>query len=160
MPNRLLSQYPYQQFKTIGEFADGGQTGHTDPVPLYSHDAVTARIAQAMEAKRVRARELYEMLGIAKPQWYLKMGGEKNHFNFDEISRIASHLGAPPGWPFIDWELADANVRAATALGRMSPALSPEQELVRHEGTTEPGARPEYTAPPPGDAVPGKKKKP
>lgn len=59
---------------------------------------------------------LYHKLKIERSQWKLKWEG-KLKFQYEEIDRLARHFDAPRGWPFVDWQYADALRDAWKRLG-------------------------------------------
>jgi hypothetical protein len=81
------------------------------------------------EERPSRHKVLYgdERLDLDKSEWSRKFRGETK-FTFDEISFLLDHFGAPPGWPYLSWNEADAARRAWELLERLAtagPAASP-----------------------------------
>ncbi len=74
-----------------------------------------------------RHKQLYQEMGLGKDEWSRKFRGETK-FTYTEIEFLRRHFGAPRGWPFIDWDLADANRRAHDLLERTAastPSAAP-----------------------------------
>jgi hypothetical protein len=40
--------------------------------------------------------------------WYKRTGKRATPFTVEELGRIADALGAPPMWPFGDWDMIEA----------------------------------------------------
>ncbi len=64
-----------------------------------------------------RHKVLYQDMRIGKGEWSRKFRGHTK-FTYTEIEYLRRHFGAPSGWPFISWDLADANRRAHELLER------------------------------------------
>lgn len=68
-------------------------------------------IATALERKRkdleLTVEQASEMAGCSVWAWYNKAGkNPRTPFTVQEIGRFADAVGAPFGWPFIEWSAA------------------------------------------------------
>lgn len=68
------------------------------------------RVADAMEAKRIElgltTDQAAEMAGMSdKWNWYKKRD-HTSAFTLEQIGLFAAAIGAPRGWPFIEWAAA------------------------------------------------------
>jgi hypothetical protein len=52
----------------------------------------------------------------ARFDWYKKANLRGSQFTIEELGRIADILDAPPGWPFLPWEVASGGAPPARAL--------------------------------------------
>ena len=101
-------------------------------VPHYAYAEIVGRILERVRASGKPLKEIHGAVGISKDQWSRKqnvqvggMRGKGSTFTYEELSRIATYFGADPGWPFIDWDLASANRRAADALKSLGESARP-----------------------------------
>jgi transcriptional regulator with XRE-family HTH domain len=79
----------------------------------YSDEAVAERIDRARKQLGLTNKELAGKVGILEASWSRKMRGQGNTFTLTEIAAVADALEAPAGWPFVDWEYAEAMQRTA-----------------------------------------------
>lgn len=93
--------------------------------PVYTYTDILRRIEQALGARGRGGRggKFHIDMGMTKDQWWRKThlnekgtGGKGSSFTWEELTRLAALLDAPPGWPFIDWEHARSIQEAADAL--------------------------------------------
>lgn len=85
----------------------GSALGAYDLASLYSD----TDIATAMERKRkeldLTVEQASEMAGCSTWAWYNKAGkNPRTPFTVQEIGRFGKAVGAPAGWPFIEWAAA------------------------------------------------------
>lgn len=82
----------------------------TEASERYAYAAVTKEIARVMEAMpRGTKKRLAAAAGLDQSAFRHRMQEYRNErFSYEEIGAIAAELNAPPGWPFIDWKLAEA----------------------------------------------------
>lgn len=76
------------------------------PANLYPDD----RIADAIERKRIdlglSTDEAARLSGMGtRWNWYKKVDG-KSPFTLEQIGLFAAAVGAPAGWPFVEWSAA------------------------------------------------------
>ena len=71
-----------------------------------------------------RHKELYTDMRLEKGEWSRKYRG-KTKFTYTEIEELRRRFGGPKGWPFIDWDLADAIGRAHALVQQAARALLP-----------------------------------
>ncbi len=91
-----------------------------DPAYKPIHDRLTAKIRDeygSPDERPSRHKGLYQDMELDKTEWSRKFRGFTK-FSYDEIEFLARRFKAPPGWPFIDWHLADANRKAQELLER------------------------------------------
>ena len=73
---------------------------------LYDDD----RIADIIEAKRkdegLTVPEAAALAGMGSEWSWYKKADKTTPFSVDEIGRFAAAIGAPLGWPFIEWSAA------------------------------------------------------
>jgi transcriptional regulator with XRE-family HTH domain len=77
----------------------------------YSDEAVTERIEKARKKLGITNKEVAERVGIPLDRWSRKMRGAGNSFTLAEIAAVADALESPAGWPFVDWDYAQAMAR-------------------------------------------------
>lgn len=69
------------------------------------------RISAEIEAVRRKqdktVKETAAAVGIDRKVWYKKRDLDGSSFSFRDISLLAEYFDAPPGWPYIPWELAE-----------------------------------------------------
>lgn len=56
------------------------------------------------ETRALDVKEMADRIGISADDWYKRTGKRLTPFTVEELGRIADVLGAPPYWPFGDWE--------------------------------------------------------
>jgi hypothetical protein len=100
----------------------------TKPAPrLGRHNA--AEIAERVERERQRrippgeqapleVKDIAERVGLDHERWY-KRARKRTPFTVEELGRVADVLGAPPLWPFLEWEVAAAIFEAAAERARL-----------------------------------------
>jgi hypothetical protein len=73
----------------------------------YDLTRITAEIEHGRKKKGFSVKAAAEDSGMKRKDWYKKRNMEGSTFNLEDISRIVKVLDAPPGWPFLPWELAE-----------------------------------------------------
>lgn len=78
--------------------------------PRYSYAAVTKEIGRVVEPmKRGTKKRLAAAAKMSASDFRHRMTEYRNErFSFEEIGAIAEELDAPPGWPWLKWETAEA----------------------------------------------------
>jgi hypothetical protein len=74
-----------------------------------------------------RHKQLYIAMALGKDEWSRKFRGHTK-FSYDEIEWLRRHFEAPPGWPFISWEHAEALRNANEILRRAVQGTAPPRE--------------------------------
>lgn len=77
------------------------------PEGAYDLGRVTAEIEHGRKRRGLSVKALAADVGIGRKVWYKKRDMDESTFSFDDMSRIAKALDAPPGWPLLPWELAE-----------------------------------------------------
>ncbi len=130
-------------------------------VVRYAYRDICRRVKERVDLSGKPLKDIQGDVGISKDQWSRKMkvnpqgtGGTRTSWTYEELTKLAAHFSADPGWPFIEWSEATAVRRALEALERLSSGGTinrggPAQVPVVHE----PGPL-EAKTHPPGRATP------
>jgi hypothetical protein len=142
------------EINQVFPMAEFGLEFYRVSVDRYRYGDILRRIRRAMEAvgdDGMPPKVMQDKIGMTKDQWSRKMtvnpegtGGKRTSFNLEEYSRIADALGAPNGWPFIEWEVAKANADAFEALrslGDKAHVIPPKASPPAQQGKPRKGAR-------------------
>lgn len=74
----------------------------------YSTDRVCDEIEAALSARDLDDKEVAVAVGISQPQFSHKLRTRKgSSWRIEELGLIADFLKAPPGWPFVPWDVGD-----------------------------------------------------
>lgn len=78
-------------------------------VGRYSTKAVSLEIAAAIKRKgRGTHKALAAHMGWGHTQLSHRLAVDTTRWRIEEIGAIADFLDAPPGWPFVAWDVAAA----------------------------------------------------
>jgi hypothetical protein len=78
----------------------------------YSAKQVSLEITAAIKRKgRGTHKELAAHMGWDSTQLSHRLAGDTTRWKIEQIGAIADFLEAPPGWPFLPWEVAVALFR-------------------------------------------------
>lgn len=90
--------------------------GVTTPTKRRGNRYPTNTIADRMEQGRERAdltvEQAAEIIGLSASSWYKKVD-HITPFKIEECGRLAEAIGAPAGWPFLDWTVGELLDRLA-----------------------------------------------
>jgi hypothetical protein len=65
-------------------------------------------IDRVRKLRRLTVKQAAAIIGCPRTGWYKKRDLDGSAFHMDDIDRLAAEWDAPPGWPFISWDLATA----------------------------------------------------
>lgn len=76
----------------------------------YSHSMVVAEIRSYLEtAPRGTAKKLAEIAGMDHAGFSNRLHEQRGmRFNYEQLGAIADAIGAPPGWPLVNWKIGEA----------------------------------------------------
>ena len=83
----------------------------------YDQQEIAIRVERMRELRGHERKWAFGLLGIKKGEYSRKAKGE-TPFTLWELSELADSLDAPPGWPFIDADLAEQLRRQSATLSR------------------------------------------
>ncbi len=85
----------------------------TRPRPgRYTYEAAALEVAKAIGRRgRGTHKALAADLELTSQQLSHRLAGELARFDLEQLGRIADFFDAPPGWPLIPWDLAQALLR-------------------------------------------------
>lgn len=70
----------------------------------YDHDVIALRVEKARQVRGMLVKDLADAAGLQAWAWYKKTRRAGSTFTLEELSHIADALGAPEGWPFVEWK--------------------------------------------------------
>lgn len=82
------------------------QAKNDSPSGRYDIRVITQRIEELRALMGIPVAVISADVGLSRFAWYKKVGFRQTQFDIHEIGRIADRLGAPTGWPFVDYDLA------------------------------------------------------
>jgi hypothetical protein len=85
----------------------------------YSRELIIENIKAVLEGRNLNPADVYGAMDMNRPTWHRKISGERD-WSLEELAKLARILGAPPGWPFIPWDHADAVDRLLAMLKEMA----------------------------------------
>jgi hypothetical protein len=78
------------------------------PRSRYSYEAVTLEIERILSSRKRGAKAVAARACNLRPQAFSqRLRGLESKFKVEHFGAIADSLNAPPGWPFVSWELAE-----------------------------------------------------
>lgn len=84
--------------------------GVTDPkrqrLNRYPDQVIADRMEQARIAKDLTVEQAADLIGLGASSWYKKTD-HVTAFKVAECGLFAAAIGAPTGWPFLDWTVGE-----------------------------------------------------
>lgn len=73
---------------------------------LYDDDRIANVIEQKRKDEGLSVPQAAELAGMGTEWSWYKNADKSTPFSVEEIGRFAAGIGAPLGWPFIEWSAA------------------------------------------------------